>query len=58
MFGEESTGCEGGSEADKAATHAKYSELLHEYQKYQKNCVNSFDYYNLIEKALLEVEGE
>lgn len=58
MFGEEGTGCEGGSEADRVATHAKYSDLLYEYTKYQKNSANSFDYYNLIEKALLEVEGE
>ena len=56
MFGEEGTGCENIPETEKALTHDKYLIVKKEYMRYKKKAKNEYDYYNLIEKSILDME--
>lgn len=56
MFGEELG--EGGSREDREAVGIKYRDLKADYLKFRDQARNAYDYYNLIEKSVLEMEGE
>jgi len=62
MFGSEVPG--GGvsegqlSKEDKLQIHNKYVELKADYLKFRDKAKNSYDYYNLIEKSILEMEND
>ena len=43
---------------EKAAIHHKYLDLKLDYLKYKSKAKNEYDFYNLIEKTVLEMEGE
>lgn len=58
MFGEEGPGSENLSKEEKALTHKKYQELQKDYQQLRTKAKNAYDYYNIIEKSVLEMEGE
>ena len=58
MFGEEGTGCENLPEDEKALTHEKYLIVKKEYMKHKKKANNEYDYYNLIEKSILDMEED
>ncbi len=61
MFGEEIAGDKGGENlatTDKYGTHRKYKELKIDYINLRDNSRNAYDFYNLVEKSVLEMEGE
>ena len=39
-------------------THSKYLQLQSDYAKFRSKARNPYDYYNIVEKAVLEMEGE
>lgn len=59
MFGEESktnNGHEEEKEMDSA--HSKYLVLKSDYIKFRAKSKNVYDFYNIVEKSVLEMEGE
>lgn len=59
MFGEDNK-TQGGKEEEKEAStaHSKHLELKRDYAKYRDRARNQYDFYNLVEKSVLEMEGE
>lgn len=43
---------------EKATIHRKYKELKTDYLRFKGKAKNEYDFYNLIEKTVLEMEGE
>ena len=39
-------------------THSKYLQLQSDYSRFRAKARNPYDYYNIVEKAVLEMEGE
>ena len=60
MFGEDLANTEGTTmtKEDKKNVNNKYLELKRDYLTYRDKATNSYDYYNLIEKSVLEMEGD
>ena len=59
MFGEDMGPTEGYmSKEDKEASRQKYLELKKEYIRLRDRAANAYDFYNLIEKSVLEMEDE
>jgi len=60
MFGEDTNTNEGSlmTKEDKKNVHNKYLEVKNDYLTFRNKANNSYDYYNLIEKSVLEMEGE
>ena len=56
MFGEEGTGCENLAADEKELTHQKYIVVKKDYMKHKRKANNEYDYYNLIEKSILDME--
>lgn len=46
------------NQEDKDSAHSKYSQLKQDYIKFRSKSKNPYDYYNIVEKAVLEMEGE
>lgn len=46
--------CSGNS----SSTHCKYKVLKNDYIKFRAKSKNTYDFYNIVEKAVLEMEGE
>ena len=44
------------NEEEKKTVFKKYSDLKKDFQIYKDKSANSYDYYNLIEKTVLEME--
>lgn len=59
MFGEElSTSDNNHSKAEKENSFKKYKDLIIDYNNLRSRSVNGYDFFNLIEKSVLEMEGE
>jgi hypothetical protein len=58
MFGEEHKDKTSQEEEKESAPHAKYLELRKDYAKFRDRARNQYDFYNLVEKSVLEMEGE
>ncbi len=58
MFGEEGTGCENMAVSEKQQTHDKYLNVKKDYMKFKKKADNEYEYYNLIEKSILDMEED
>ena len=61
MFGEDLLGGTSDSQLskeDKMSIHNKYTELKKDFLKFKGKAKNSYDFFNLIEKSILEMEGE
>lgn len=43
---------------EKEQIHKRYEELKKDYLKMRDRAKNAYDFYNLIEKSVLEMEGE
>jgi len=39
-------------------SHTKYNELHKDYESLRNKSKNAYDFYNIIEKSVLEMEGE
>ena len=46
------------SKEDKISISRKYKELKSEFERYRSESRSEYDFYNLIEKSVLEMEGE
>ena len=55
MFGEEG---ENAQHAKDESTHHKYLELKKDYISLREKSKNTYDFYNIVEKSVLEMEGE
>jgi len=64
MFGEEAKELspnkndENMTKKDKENTNTKYKELKIDYQNHKAKARNAYDFYNLVEKSVLEMEEE
>ena len=59
MFGEDlATTDNNHSKAEKEQSYKHYTELKHDYNILRERSLNGYDFYNLIEKSVLEMEGE
>jgi hypothetical protein len=48
----------GGGTGAGSSTHSKYLVLKNDYVKLRSKSKNTYDFYNIVEKAVLEMEGE
>ena len=46
------------SKEDKIQSHNKYLELKNDYISFRQRAQNAYDFYNLVEKSVLEMEDE
>jgi hypothetical protein len=60
MFGEESKDhqSEETKDSSTSSSYQKYRELRAEYERLRAGARNVYDFYNLVEKSVLEMEGE
>lgn len=59
MFGEEmQVTCDRFSQKDKELARQKYVDLCRDYNLMRAKSTNSYDFYNMVEKSVLEMEGE
>ena len=58
MFGSEEANEGSMSKAEKENAQKKYEELKNDYIKFRSASKNAYDFYNIVEKSVLEMEGE
>ena len=59
MFGDMDSGDDEQHQyVDKAATHQKFSQLKTDYEKCRAKSKNEYDFFNLVERAILGVDSD
>lgn len=58
MFGEDGSGNESMREQEKKTVHQRYMQMKKDFMFYKKKSANNYDYYNMVEEAMLSMEND
>jgi len=58
MFGEDGSGNENMNHEEKKTVNQRYLQMKKDFMSYKKKSANNYDYYNMVEEAMLSMEND